>query len=385
MARLMRRSIAAMLVVCIAATVSVFAVLSTENTPRLIPASVTAPPAPSVALAAPAIAFFEPTATPTPTSAAFSPSSTPTIALLASLPAPPPSPTVSPTPSPTPAPPPTEPPVTPPILDTNPLPDAIAGTPYRAAIRATGGTPPYVYALTTGRLPAGLALSSDGTLAGVPVPDAGVSVFTVAATDRAGTTAARVYTLTVTIPNRATGGGIALSAPTRTVAGGAVTLTVTVRDRTGEIAPGFAGRVTFRSSDPAATLPAPYTFTAADAGSHPFALTLNTAGVQHLFAIPDPSGYATGTADIAVSPVVIGLSATDSPTAGGQTVRIAGIGLGGEMPQVTFGGTPATVIEATSGGLVVTTPPHPAGAVNVVVTVGGLPVSVAGQYTYRAP
>jgi hypothetical protein len=44
----------------------------------------------------------------------------------------------------------------------------------------------------------------------------------------------------------------------------------------------YRGRVHFSSSDPAATLPADYTFTAADAGIHEFHVTFATAGTQWL-------------------------------------------------------------------------------------------------------
>src|SRR5436309_3280059 len=46
----------------------------------------------------------------------------------------------------------------------------------------------------------------------------------------------------------------------------------------------FTGTVHFTSSDPLATLPAPYTFTAADYGSHWFNATFWTAGTQSLTA-----------------------------------------------------------------------------------------------------
>ena len=41
---------------------------------------------------------------------------------------------------------------------------------------------------------------------------------------------------------------------------------------------GYRGTVHCASSDPDAILPQPYTFTAADAGSHPFGAVLYTAG-----------------------------------------------------------------------------------------------------------
>ena len=58
--------------------------------------------------------------------------------------------------------------------------------------------------------------------------------------------------------------------------------TLQVVDGAGEVATGFRGRVHFASSDPGAILPADYTFTAADNGTHSFTATLNTVGTQTL-------------------------------------------------------------------------------------------------------
>ena len=79
-----------------------------------------------------------------------------------------------------------------------------------------------------------------------------------------------------------------------TMAGVARNFTVTVRDTIGQIASGYLGTVYFSSSDVRAGLPAIYTFTAADAGSHTFAATLKTAGVQQI-KVTDNTGALTGT------------------------------------------------------------------------------------------
>lgn len=60
--------------------------------------------------------------------------------------------------------------------------------------------------------------------------------------------------------------------------------TVTALDALDNVATSYAGTVRFAASDPAATLPADYAFTAADAGVHVFApgVTLRTAGPQRV-------------------------------------------------------------------------------------------------------
>jgi hypothetical protein len=67
-----------------------------------------------------------------------------------------------------------------------------------------------------------------------------------------------------------------------TTAGVAHSFTVTAQDAFGNVATGYTGTATFSSSDPIASLPANYTFTAADAGVHTFTATLKRAGTQSL-------------------------------------------------------------------------------------------------------
>jgi hypothetical protein len=85
------------------------------------------------------------------------------------------------------------------------------------------------------------------------------------------------------------------------VAGLASTLTVTVVDAFGSTATGYRGTVHFTSSDPnPATLPADYTFTAADLGVHAFAngVTLFTLPSQTVTATDTLSPSITGTAGV---------------------------------------------------------------------------------------
>jgi ELWxxDGT repeat protein len=72
--------------------------------------------------------------------------------------------------------------------------------------------------------------------------------------------------------------------PNPIIRGTAGSFTVTALDAYGNIATGYPGILHFTSSDTAANLPANYTFTAADAGTHTFTATLNTTGVQSITA-----------------------------------------------------------------------------------------------------
>jgi large repetitive protein len=80
------------------------------------------------------------------------------------------------------------------------MPAMTAGVAYSQGITAAGGTATYSYAVTTGSLPAGLSLASNGTLSGTPTA-AGPFNFTVTATDSStGSgpyTGSRAYSVTV--------------------------------------------------------------------------------------------------------------------------------------------------------------------------------------------
>jgi hypothetical protein len=114
------------------------------------------------------------------------------------------------------------------------------------------------------------------------------------------------------------------------VAGIAQTVTVTAQDAQANTATGYLGTVHFTSTDPAAVLPADYTFVAGDAGTHTFAVTLKTAGLRVVTATDtvtpsisgqqsaiqvDPAGAATFTVTGITSPVTAGTTASPVVTA----------------------------------------------------------------------
>src|SRR5258708_22125916 len=102
------------------------------------------------------------------------------------------------------------------IATASPLSSGTVGVGYSQTIAVTGGTAPYVWSITAGALPSGLALSSaTGAIGGTPT-SAGSFTFTVQVTDLAAATASQAYTLTVStaglsltgpITQRASGGG----------------------------------------------------------------------------------------------------------------------------------------------------------------------------------
>src|SRR5262249_47467292 len=76
------------------------------------------------------------------------------------------------------------------------------------------------------------------------------------------------------------------------------TFTVTVQDNLGDTVTNYTGTVMFSSTDGSAALPASYTFTAADQGSHTFPATFNTVGTHTLTArdqaMPSITGSQSG-------------------------------------------------------------------------------------------
>ena len=82
--------------------------------------------------------------------------------------------------------------------------------------------------------------------------------------------------------------------PASTTAGVAHNLTVTALDAFGNVATGYTGTATFSSSDPIASLPANYTFTAADAGVHTFSAALKRSGTQFIQAADTATSSIVG-------------------------------------------------------------------------------------------
>src|SRR5579859_8010411 len=130
------------------------------------------------------------------------------------------------------------------------VPAATVAVAYSQTITASGGTSPYTYAVTSGSLPAGMSLSTAGTLSGTPTAG-GTFNFTVRATDASSTTGSQAYSLTVAAPTITIGPNFP---PNQTV-GQATSLTFTASGGT-----------------------SPYTY-AITAGSLPAGISLSSAGV----------------------------------------------------------------------------------------------------------
>jgi hypothetical protein len=101
---------------------------------------------------------------------------------------------------------------------------------------------------------------------------------------------------------------------TRTAAGVAVPLSVGARDSSGNPAFGYQGTVTFSSSDPLATLPSLYTFTAGDAGNHLFGITLQTLGSQTVTVTDSANGFTASVPILVIPSASASIPATTNQT-----------------------------------------------------------------------
>jgi hypothetical protein len=133
--------------------------------------------------------------------------------------------------------------------------------------------------------------------------DAGVHTFS--ATLKTAGTQSLTATDTITASLTGTDGGITvkpgaasqfiIAAPSSVNAGLSFSLTVTVRDGYGNVVTDYTGTIHFKSTDKTATLPANYTFTAADKGVHTFTgLVLRKKGKQTITVTDTVNSLLTG-------------------------------------------------------------------------------------------
>ena len=116
--------------------------------------------------------------------------------------------------------------IAPTITTTESLPDGEVGTVYSQTLTATGD-PTITWNVTSGTLPAGLTLNSDGTITGTPTT-AGQFTFTATATNSAGSDS-KEYELTINAPQNIPVNGVTLNPTLLSLfTGGSETLTATV-------------------------------------------------------------------------------------------------------------------------------------------------------------
>jgi uncharacterized repeat protein (TIGR03803 family) len=129
-------------------------------------------------------------------------------------------------------------------------------------------------------------------------------------------------------------GGFSSSA----TAGAAGTFTVTAKSTDGTTDTAYTGTVHVTSSDGRASLPADYTFTAADAGVHTFSATMKTAGTQSLAAADTVTGRIFGSQ----MGIIVKPAAASQLIIGGRTVVTHGVAFSLTLSVVDAYGNMAT-------------------------------------------
>ena len=192
-------------------------------------------------------------------------------------------------------------------ITTTSLPGGTAGLSYSQTVQSTGGTGPYTYAVTSGSLPAGLTLATDGTFSGTPT-GSGTSNFSVTVTDAVGRTDTQPLSIAISTPTitYSSNGASGSMSPTSGSAGSNVTLAA--NGFTPPAGQNFLGW----STDPNASTP---TYTAGQQ------ITMPATGLN-LHAVWDPPLVASITYN------GNGALGSTSPTSGtvGTTVTIAANG-----------------------------------------------------------
>ncbi len=153
---------------------------------------------------------------------------------------------------------------------------------------------------------------------------------------------------------------VSVGAANPDIAGTPFDVTVTAQDANGNTVTGYTGTVTFSSQDPyGASLPANYTFTAGDQGSHTFrgGAALYTAGTDDV-TVTDTAGGATGTAlvNVQAAPATSLYIAAPSSAASGAAFDVTVYAVdpygntdtnyGGTITWTTTDGDPGVVLPA---------------------------------------
>ncbi|ATS23198.2 putative Ig domain-containing protein [Xanthomonas phaseoli pv. phaseoli] len=199
------------------------------------------------------------------------------------------------------------------------VPTATRGSAYSQTLTASGGTAAYTYAITSGALPAGITLASNGTLSGTATLE-GTFNFTVQATDANSFTGTQAYSLTVAGPN------LVLPAST--------------------LPAGTAGQAYAAAVAPATGGTAPYSY-AVTAGALPGGVVLDAA-TGGLSGTPTVSGTFTFTLTVTDS--------TPSPAAQASrsyalTVNAATLVLGQPTLPAAVRGSAYSQVLTASGGI----------------------------------
>ncbi|HET8925758.1 MAG TPA: kelch repeat-containing protein [Candidatus Acidoferrum sp.] len=194
--------------------------------------------------------------------------------------------------------------LTPPLaITTTTLPNGTVGTPYAFGISSSGGLQPVSFSVTSGTLPTGLTLASNGSITGTPTA-AGLFTFTITATDSSSApqTASQSYTVTIAPPVQVPATVTFVTQPQNSIEGQVLTgsaVQVLVTDATSAPIPNVPVNIGFSGTAPcaAATLGGTLTQNTDATGTASFTnLILNRGGFGYSLAAT--AGTITATSNV---------------------------------------------------------------------------------------
>ncbi|MDX8534107.1 putative Ig domain-containing protein [Mesorhizobium sp. VK25A] len=229
---------------------------------------------------------------------------------------------------------------------------ATVGSAYSTSITASGGTAPYTFTISAGSLPAGMTLSSSGTLSGTPTAG-GTFNFTVRATDASGApgpfNGTQAYTLTVAAPT--------ITLPATTLANGTMgqAYSASLNPATGGTSP-YTYAVTTGTLPPGVALSASGTIsgTPTAAGTFNFSVTATDSSTGTGPYSSAARAYSIQIVDI--PPVANPVSATVAYNSGANPITLNITG--GAPTSVAIGLAPANGT-AIASGTSITYQPNP--------------------------
>ena len=185
------------------------------------------------------------------------------------------------------------------VISTSSLPNGQTGVAYNATLAATGGVSPYTWSLTSGSLPAGLALNaSTGTITGTPSASVTGTPLTFKVADSSTPALTQTAALTLTISATPTVASVTLN-PVSVVGGSSSQGTVTL---SGQALSGGA-TVTLTSSNTAAAQVPASVVVPATASSATFAITTSSVSSSTSSVISASYNGSTQTATLTVTRV----------------------------------------------------------------------------------
>ncbi|PZU86824.1 MAG: IPT/TIG domain/outer membrane autotransporter barrel domain-containing protein [Shinella sp.] len=195
------------------------------------------------------------------------------------------------------------------VISPSSLPGGTAGVAYSQMLSAANGAAPYTFAVTSGSLPAGLNLSTDGKLSGTPTAEESRS-FTVTATDSYGATGNQSYDLVVAIAppaasnvNATVAANSSSNAITLNLSGGTAS-TVTVETAAAHGTATASGAAITYTPTAGYSGPDSFTYSATNASGTSTAATVTITVSQPTLALT-PSSLPGGTAAVSYSQALL--------------------------------------------------------------------------------